>query len=359
MFNIVDRYIARNVIVMVIYCTIGLVLLACLIKFVDQIRSIGKGDFDSFACFQYIMYQVPSQIFMFFPLGVLLGTVLALGNLASSSELIVMQSLGKSKLSIVFSACKGVIPLIVGVMLMGEHVIPQAELFAENLRSVAVSGGNVAVTSRGMWVRDNNSFIYIDIQNTNGELVNLFRYDFTYDTPRKLIVEKRAHTATWNETENKWIANNVESVYFTDDKVSKQFSKKEVWNLTFTPNELEIFAVDVNNMSIKGLSEYIQYLTDNGIKSEKYLIQLYRKIFMPLTVFAVLILAASTVFGPLRSSSIGARVVVGIVFGFSFYATNEIISPFSIYYGLPPIFGSLAPTILVLGVGVYILGRRK
>ena len=49
MFNIVDRYIARNVIVTVIYCTIGLVLLACLIKFVDQIRSIGKGEFDSFA----------------------------------------------------------------------------------------------------------------------------------------------------------------------------------------------------------------------------------------------------------------------------------------------------------------------
>ena len=40
--------------------------------------------------------------------------------------------------------------------------------------------------------------------------------------------------------------------------------------------------------------------------------------FLSLTVFAVLILAASTVFGPLRSSSIGARVVVGIVFGFSF-----------------------------------------
>ena len=90
MFNILDRYIGKVVVTMVLYCTIGLVALSSLIKFVDQLRNVGRGSYDMLAALICVAYTVPGQIVMFFPLGVLLGTVLALGSLASTSELIVM-----------------------------------------------------------------------------------------------------------------------------------------------------------------------------------------------------------------------------------------------------------------------------
>ncbi|MDY6058694.1 MAG: LptF/LptG family permease [Candidatus Onthovivens sp.] len=72
----------------------------------------------------------------------------------------------------------------------------------------------------------------------------------------------------------------------------------------------------------------------------------------------MVLLGASTVFGPLRSASVGARVVVGIVVGFVFYAVNEILAPFTIFYGVPPIVGATLPTSIVLVVAIYLLRKR-
>src|SRR5574344_2153840 len=165
MFKIVDRYIGRNVINMVLLCTLGLVALSSLIKFVDQLRNVGRGEFDTLEAIIFVGYTIPGQFVMFFPLGVLLGTVLALGNLASSSELIVMQSLGKSRLGIVGSACKSIIPLIMVVMLISEFVAPIAEMKSESVFTSAVYNGQLAVIRGFPFV-----FLNVKVSDVSGSI---------------------------------------------------------------------------------------------------------------------------------------------------------------------------------------------
>lgn len=358
MFKIVDRYVARNVAIMVVYCTIGLVLMGSLIKFVDQLRNLGKGTFDVYTVLWYVFCLSPGQILMFFPLGVLLGTVLALGNLASSSELIAMQSVGKSKMSIVWSACVGVIPLIILVMVMGEFVVPRAEKYAEVMSDEAISNGQIVVTTRGVWFREENSFINISTVMSDGELRNVNRFVFTDTFPKKLLTHEYAISGYWNSQDKTW---KMEKVYVTEHNgpnIKMEFKDSVVWNLILTPNKLDVLSIGENQLSMSGLVNYIDYMTKNGQKADKYTLKLYRKIFSPITVLVVLLLAASTIFGPLRSASMGARVVVGILVGFAFYATNEILAPFTIFYGVPPIVGAIFPTFICLGGAIYLLRRR-
>ncbi len=51
----------------------------------------------------------------------------------------------------------------------------------------------------------------------------------------------------------------------------------------------------------------------------------------------MMLMALSFIFGPLRSVSMGVRVVTGISFGFLFYVLDQIFGPLSLVYGLPPI----------------------
>ncbi len=357
MFKIIDSYIARNVMSMVTFCTLGLVALSSLIKFVDQLRNVGKGDFDMTAIALFVMYTVPGQIVMFFPLGVLLGTVLALGNLAQSSELIVMQSLGKSRLSIVFSACKGVMLLIVLVMLLGEYVAPITEIKSDNVYTEATTEGQLAVTNSGIWFKEGNDFINIHYVFSDGTLGNVVRYRMTEKQPHRLLAVGAAQKGEWDH--GKWLMKNVRRTRYHETSVESDFVESEHWTTVLSPEKLEVVGLKAADLSIRGLLSYISYMQENGQKSDKYQLELYRKLISPLMILVVLLLAASTIFGPLRSATMGARVVTGIIVGFIFYAINEILAPFSIYYGTPPMLGAAIPTIVAFLIAVYLLRRSS
>jgi lipopolysaccharide export system permease protein len=341
---------------MIICCTLGLVSLSSLIKYVDEIRHVGRGSFDMFDALICVLYTVPGQIVMFFPLGVLLGTVLALGSLASTSELIVMQSLAKSRLSIVWSACKSVIPLIIIVLLIGEFIAPKTDLESENYYTRALTNGQVSVTNSGIWFKEGSEFINISEVLTDGSLKDIRRYTFSDGEHRLLKRVDHAKEGYWQN--DKWIMKNVVTKVLTPDRIFTKKLEIQPWNIMLSPDKLDAVGMNAAELSLRDLHGYISYMKSNGQKVEKYVLAFYRKIFSPITTLVVLLLAASTIFGPLRSASMGARVVVGIIVGFTFYAINEILAPFTIFYGVPPIVGASLPTIIVLVVAILLLKRR-
>jgi hypothetical protein len=77
MFGILDRYIGRTVIMAIMMCTITLVGLSSLIKFVDQLQNVGEGNFTTLHAILRVIYAIPSDIVLFFPMAALLGGVMA------------------------------------------------------------------------------------------------------------------------------------------------------------------------------------------------------------------------------------------------------------------------------------------
>lgn len=63
-------------------------------------------------------------------------------------------------------------------------------------------------------------------------------------------------------------------------------------------------------------------------------------------------------FWPLRSVTMGARILSGVIAGFSFYISSEFFGPLSLVYGLPPLFGALAPSLVFLAIALGLLGRK-
>jgi lipopolysaccharide export system permease protein len=72
----------------------------------------------------------------------------------------------------------------------------------------------------------------------------------------------------------------------------------------------------------------------------------------------MMLLALSFVFGPLRSVTMGARVLSGVIFGFTFYISNEVFGPMSLVYRLHPAIGALGPSLVFLLITIYLLRRK-
>jgi len=80
-------------------------------------------------------------------------------------------------------------------------------------------------------------------------------------------------------------------------------------------------------------------------------------VLQPVTVSVMLLMALSFIFGPLRSVTMGARIIMGVLTGFGFFITNEVFGPLSLVYNIPPVLGALLPSILFATVAAALLSR--
>ena len=101
----------------------------------------------------------------------------------------------------------------------------------------------------------------------------------------------------------------------------------------------------------------MQYRKGNGQDSSRYELAFWRKLLQPVSIAVMLLMALSFIFGPLRSVTMGARVIMGVLTGFGFFITNEVFGPLSLVYSLPPFVGAILPSLLFAGVAALLLQR--
>lgn len=358
MFGVLDRYIGKTILNTIMMTLLMLVSLSGMIKFVDQLRKTGQGNYTVLSAGIYTLFGVPKDIEIFFPMAALLGALLGLGMLAQRSELMVMQASGFSRLQISLSVMKTAIPLVIITMLIGEFLAPKGERFAHSYRVQQMVGGSLLSTQVGLWAKDGNDFIYIQRMKNEHQLLGLSIYSF--NEQNRLQRLRYAALATYNEQRKSWTLSQVDESDLSNPKkvMGSQLVHME-WKTTLTPDKLSVVALDPDALSISDLYQYVRYLKQSGQESRRYQLNMLRKMLQPLSVAVMMLMALSFIFGPLRSVSMGTRVVTGISFGFLFYVLDQIFGPLSVVYNIPPLFGALLPSSLFLLLSLYMLIKRR
>ena len=356
-FGVLDRYIGKTIFNTIMMTLFMLVSLSGIIKFVDQLKKAGQGNYDALGAGIYTILSVPKDIQIFFPMAALLGALLGLGMLAQRSELVVMQASGFTRLQVALSVMKTAIPLVL-TMAIGEWVAPQGEQMARNYRAQQMYGGSLLSTQQGLWAKDGHNFVYIERVKGNDELGGVSIYAF--NDQRRLQSVRYAASAKF-DTENKlWRLSQVDESDLTDPKqVTGTQTVSGTWKTNLTPDKLGVVALDPDALSISGLHNYVTYLKSSGQDPGRYQLNMWSKIFQPLSVAVMMLMALSFIFGPLRSVPMGVRVVTGISFGFIFYVLDQIFGPLTLVYGIPPIIGALLPSASFFLLSLWLMMRKS
>lgn len=353
--KILDYYIGKTILSSTLLTLLVLTGISALFRFIEQLKSVGKGDYDALHAALFTMYSMPTDIEVFFPMGALIGGLTGLGVLASSSELIVMQAAGMSRFNIVQSVMKAALVMIVAVMIIGEWVAPSAQKVAREIRAQAISGGSLISAQQGVWAKDGSSFVNIGVVEDTGKLNTITIYNFNDD----LILKGITNASSGIFQEDAWLLSGVTQLTMTDDAILKSAQKELMWQSSLTPDKLGVVTIKrPEYLAIKDLVDYLDYLEANKQDSGRYELAFWRKISQPFTIAVMLFMALSFIFGPLRSVTMGARILLGIITGFAFYMTNQIFGPISLVYQLPPVIGALLPSLLFMSVSFYFIRKR-
>ncbi|HEX6549217.1 MAG TPA: LPS export ABC transporter permease LptG [Gammaproteobacteria bacterium] len=349
--KLLDRYVARQVVANTLLVLLVLTAISSLITFVGEFDKVGQAHYTLGAAARYTFLYIPAQAYAMFPVAVLLGAMLGLGDLASHNELMVLRTAGVSVLRIGVSAMLGGVLLVVVSALLGEFLAPPAERNAEDQRSLLLYNQANVLGAGGVWAKDGNLFVNVKKIGERDSAQNIYLFDF--DASHRLLSATRADSALFQD--GHWTLRNLHETHLTPEGAVTREAGSVGWKTLLAPGLLNLFVVDTDSLSARGLYRYINYLKANGIAPDRYVAAFWGKLAQPVSVMLMMLLALPFVFGPMRSSSTGQRLLVGMLVGIGFYVFNSIFIQTGVVFGLNPEFTAWFPTgllALISGVAV-------
>ncbi|KTC20819.1 MULTISPECIES: LPS export ABC transporter permease LptG [Pseudomonas] len=347
-----DRYIGQSVF-MAIIAVLGIILgLASLFAFIDEMGDI-SDTYTLWDAGNYVLLTAPRRLYDMLPMAALIGCLIGLGSLASSSELTIMRAAGVSIGRIVWAVMKPMLVLMLIGVLMGEYLAPVTENKAQADRSLAQGGGEAQSSKRGLWHRQGEEFVHINTVQPNGLLLGVTRYRF--DNERHMQTSSFARRAQY--TQGHWELTDVTTTHFRGDHTEVIHNAEERWDVALTPELLSTVVLAPESLSISGLWDYIHYLSDQGLNNARYWLAFWTKVLQPVVTAALVLMAVSFIFGPLRSVTLGQRVFTGVLVGFVFRIAQDLLGPSSQVFGFPPLLAVVIPAAICALAGVWLLRR--
>jgi lipopolysaccharide export system permease protein len=347
-----DRYIGSNVF-MAILAVLGIILgLATLFAFIDEMGD-ASDTYTLVDILSYVLLTAPRRLYDMLPMAALIGCLIGLGSLASNSELTIMRAAGVSVGRIVWAVMKPMLVLMVVGVLIGEYVAPATESTAQANRSLAQGSGDSQSAKHGLWHRQGDEFIHVNSVQPNGLLYGVTRYRF--DDQRRILSSSFAKRAAFDT--DHWQLSDVTTTLFHEKSTEVVSVPVERWDVALSPQLLSTVVMAPDSLSITGLWGYIHYLADQGLSNGRYWLAFWVKVLQPLVTAALVLMAISFIFGPLRSVTLGQRVFTGVLVGFTFRIAQDLLGPSSLVFGFSPLFAVLVPASVCALAGLWLLRR--
>lgn len=321
------------------------------ILFVNELGDIGKGDYGVLQALIFVMMTMPYQVYLFLPMASLLGCLIGLGIMASANELVVMRASCMSITKITRVVLRVAVVLILIVTFLGEILFPKLILTATDNKYQAINAGQSLITDKGVWLRSRNDFINISrvLQNNTLENVTQFHFD------KHHYLRYVRHIDKANYVNNSWQAKGVTETVIYDDSTSVINHKTLDWHVEIKPTMLSLGSSEPDEMTFPELLKFIKNHKDEYLSVKSYQLAMWQRLVQPFTTIVMMMLAVPFIFGPLRSSTMGSKLLLGATIGFGFYILNRFFGSLSQIYQFSALIAAVGPTVFFALLGFYLM----
>ena len=349
-----DRHVGWTVFAAILLVLAIIVGLDAIAAFIDEADDISE-TYTFAQVGLYILLTLPGRFYEFVPFAALIGCMLGLGQLATSSELVVMRAAGVSIGRLVWIAMKPALLIAVLGFALGELVAPRSEQMAETNRALAQNPGESFGGRHGIWNREGNTFVHFNALEADGVVHGITMLQFDQD----LVMEYslRARLATYEG--DYWTMEDAVITNLSSWQTARETHETMRWDTNITPELLTVMVVEPEYLPIMDLYRYSRYLQSQGLDSDDYQLALWRKILQPAAIGALVLVAISFIFGPLREGTMGFRIFAGVIVGIVFRTSQDLLGPASLVFGFAPIYAALGPILLCVVAGMLLLARSR
>jgi lipopolysaccharide export system permease protein len=353
---ILDRYIHRHVYWGVLIVLALLVAVFGFIEFVNELDETGKGYYGPTEAFRFVLKTLPLRALTLVPVTVLLGTLLGLSSLQATSELTAVRASGVSVARIGWAVLRAGVVFMVLTAAATEFLVPRLAQKAWQDRASAIAGEVAGRTEEGQtyWYRDGNRYINIRALRYGRLPTDIDIFEF--DTQGTMYGYVHARDAIRGPGSG-WTLRHVVRKRMDGQASAIEYLAQLQWDEFLSPSGGAAAELDAESLALTELREYVRDLRSRGQNAERYELALWRKLALPVTAFAMLLVAIPFVFGAFGLKSTSHRLAIGALVGIVFFLGDQILAQAGQLAGVSPALTAFIPSVAVTVFGLALFAR--
>jgi LPS export ABC transporter permease LptG len=363
--GILPSYLIRKFISNLIAVFGALVIIFVVIDYVSNLRLFDRAYFPDILL--YYWYYLAWFLQLIFPIGILLASMFSMTSLAIHSELTAIKAAGMSIHRLTFAILFLGLLLSVFNFILGEKIIPYANLKKKEVYDCMRSGKkyykNEAVASRSRnFYRDfyyfgnKNTAYHFDEINVSNKQARVVRRDKFKSN--KIVENISAEYLTYTSGD-KWLFINGEKKSFQNGIYkSVKFDTLPDAIIDVSPQEMVVPIKSIENMSYWELKDLLEKVKKRGENVFVYQADLHFKIALSFLSFIVMLLGLSVTARVGRKGGT-ASFGIGLLLVFSFWILSQLILALGKNGTIDPVLAAWAGNILYLVIGLFLYRRAS
>ena len=244
--------------------------------------------------------------------------------------------------------------------------MPVADRAGQLIKATYLRGTTVGQT--GAWLRekqhDHAFWVNVGALQPDGDMSRIRIIEF--DGTGKLVSTSRAASGAFTG-DGFWLLHDVRRTEFMPDHAGQAEARSATlqqleWKTTLTSEMAAVALLKPDRMPIIDLFQFIRHLDANDQASQGYEIELWRKIFYPLSCLVMVVLALPFAYLHFRTTGISTFVFIGVMTGISFFLLNNLFGHFGNLRHWWPWLAAAAPgmiySVLSLSAFAWLVLRR-
>ena len=330
-FNTYAQHLIRKSFYVSFFVLIIMVFLDFSVTLVMELENLSDRN-SFFAVLTMAALEQPHKGLQYLESSMLIGTLIALTLFNQQGNLVFLRSIGFSPLKIVLIAGMGPALLSSSILLMDEFIFTEMSQNAD-IQLVSLQAKS---TQRLSWQLKDNTLIGLQkLNNQNAKAIQVLEFD-----EQGSLIEIRKFSKGS-------LGNDQLTITSTNS------SENSLEDFPYSSG-LSLSSLKINTLSLRSLFQLLKnYQTPNfSYDSRLIMSSIYAKIFLPLSIIAVIFLAGSLMFGMTRSGGVGRQIIIGISFGLIYDLVKDLSIASFLTYQWPILWAHVLPIALLISFGL-------
>ena len=329
--KVLDRYLVRELIFPILFCSLTLILLILVADLFDNLDELLRNKTPILIILRYYLCLIPISFTQTIAWAVWLGTIFLLVHMGLHNELMAMKAAGIKILTIVRPMI--FLGLLMGIIafLVADRVVPKTFRTASELLEIYIEKKKGAedrkIYKSVTYYPGGNTIYYFGKFSPRPKTVEgaviIWLDPVTQHTAQKVFAQKGAWVG------DKWVFEGIQE-YQGDvqgDILGKPqiFARKSYTDITITPRDLTNTASDSVFLSYHELKYTIHKLKENGISVYKEEVDLYNRMAAPWKGLVMMLLAIPFLGTVRNRKAIAMSVLMCLLMVFAFHVSDAVL----------------------------------
>lgn len=350
--GILDRYLMRGfmrIFVLSLLCTTVLYLI---VDFFDRIDKLLQAGAPLGTSLRYFFYKLPLLISRVLGFAALFSTLFSLGMLSRTREITAMRASGLSLRRVTLPLLLLSFVIALFVFFWNDALVPIFTRKSQYIYQIEVrkKQPKSLIGTAELWIRGENSFVSADSFNAKkNTLEGVVIYLLDQDFGLRGVVE--APWARWDGT--RWEARGAKEWLFRPQGQILHQKEVAALPLTETPEDLNIFAREPEELSFFDLKKRITNLRSKGIDTSEHEVDLHIKLALPLISPLMVFLAIPFALRQGSRGGIALSFGLTLLIGFGYWVILAFTTSLGYAAAFPPWVAAWLPNVILLLVGLH------